>query len=100
MRNYTEFWGGRLILGGNYQSIVGTSSSDVDNQAQFYITNFGYAWSLRPFKAYFLGDKDNVIGLLKTWIAHHPAAFGSAYVFLQDGLRALASPRETWSNGE
>jgi hypothetical protein len=99
VRNYVMFWGARLIQGGNYQSIVGDTEDDVNSQAALYIA-LGYSWSLRPFKAYILLNNDNVVGLLKNWVTHYPAAFGSTWIFFQDGLRALESPRDTWSHGE
>jgi len=100
MRNYIMFFGGRVILGGNYQSIVGDTEAEVQTQGDFYVNNFGYSWNLRPFKMYFLMNNTNVVGLLKNWVTHYPAAFASTWVFFQDGLRATESPRDTWSGGE
>jgi hypothetical protein len=100
MRNYILFYTGRVVLGGNYISFAAATADEVNDQIDFYVTNFGATVSWRAKKAYFLANKANVCALLKNWTVHYTAAFGSQWAFLQDGLFPLESPRETWSNGE
>jgi len=99
MRNYVEFYTARVNLGGNYNSFVDATADGVTQQAQNFVNTFGgtIEWTGAP--AYMLLNKTNVLGLLRNWVTHYPAAFGSTWSFFQNGLRASQSPRDSWSHG-
>jgi hypothetical protein len=97
-RNYVEFWHSRVNQGGNFVSFVGSEQQEAIDLANAYIASFGGTADWLGKRGYFLLNKANVVALLQNWTTHYSAAFGSTWVFFQDGLTALESPRETWSH--
>lgn len=100
MRNYIDFYSGRVNLGGNYNSFIDSTEAGCRAQVQTFIDTFGGNVDWWAVKGYFLMNDANVIALLKNWVTHYPSAFGSVWAFFQDGLKATKSPRDTWSGGQ
>lgn len=100
MRNYVELYLGRVNRGGNLFSFVGRTSDECAENVDAFISQFGGDIDFKASRAYVLLDKDNVYGILSTLTAHYTAVWGSTWGFLQNGLHATESPRESWSHGE
>lgn len=100
MRNYVELFIGRVNLGGNYFSFVGRDPDECGAKVDSFIQAFGGSVDFKNAKAYVLLNKENVYGLVNVFLSHDTSAWGSSWAFLQDGLKATKSPRDSWSHGE
>jgi len=102
MRNYVEFYSSRVNLAGNFHGFLDADEELVRARCDAFVTTFGGTKDWNGAKGYFLANKANLCALLTNWmeVRTSTSPSGSAWVFFQDGLRAKASPRDTWSLGE